>query len=424
MSDYPITFIENAGRRIDQPLPVPGVELGAVATRLRYRDRPSFGLVICHRNTTCHVVTTQSSCPAAPVLLVRDTLEQNSKADPWLLYVISGNANAATGQAGIEVQEELSLALVNACKNRGIKCNSQAILPFATGVIGEPLATDTLMDSFEDLLDSIGTSEKQWIDFARSMMTTDTYPKWVSRQVECEQGIVTITGIAKGAAMVSPNMATMLGWVFCDAVIDSNTIAKINRDLTAATFNRISIDSDTSTNDCVALVGTGVSGVDCDEDPQTHHQVMNGLRAVYDELSQSIIQDAEGRNKIMLVEVKHASTDADADAVCRAVVDSPLWKAALSAGDPNWGRLIMAIGKAKVDRDANLANQLDLNINAVSVLQDGVVDPSYSEQAGQQALAAEFVRITIDLKAGNGSSHCFGSDLTEEYVRLNADYRT
>jgi glutamate N-acetyltransferase/amino-acid N-acetyltransferase len=292
------------------------------------------------------------------------------------------------------------------------------VLPYSTGVIGEPLPVDLICQAIPAALDQL--SDNGWTDAAEGILTTDTRPKGASIQFDINGAPVTITGICKGSGMIKPNMATMLGYVATDAAIDEELLYAALQKANGKSFNRITVDGDTSTNDAVMLVATGASGVQIDE--ANFELFLAQLTAIFTELAQSIIRDGEGANKFVTVTVDSAKHSQEALAVAYAVAESPLVKTALTASDPNWGRILAAVGRAEVlDLDVSA---IQISLNSVLIAENGGRASSYTEAQGQQAMQAEDIEIKIQLNRGQVSETLWTTDLSYEYVRINAEYRT
>jgi glutamate N-acetyltransferase/amino-acid N-acetyltransferase len=292
------------------------------------------------------------------------------------------------------------------------------VMPFSTGVIGEPLPMDRLLAGIPNALANL--SEQGWAEAATGILTTDTRPKGASLIYDAAGAAVTITGISKGSGMIKPNMATMLGYVATDAEVDAELLHRALRLATDQSFNRITVDSDTSTNDCIMLAATGTSGVVIDE--PLFEEFVEQLTLVFKQLAQAIIRDGEGASKFVSVVVETAQDSAEALAVAYTIAESPLVKTALAASDPNWGRILAAIGRAGVH---NLdVNQVQLSLNNVLIAENGARAASYSEEAGQAAMQPEDISIQVALNRGQVTETVWTTDLTYDYVRINAEYRT
>jgi glutamate N-acetyltransferase/amino-acid N-acetyltransferase len=291
------------------------------------------------------------------------------------------------------------------------------ILPFSTGVIGEPLPMDRLLAGLPGAFKNL--SESGWAAAAEGILTTDTRAKGSSVQFGDDTPI-TITGIAKGSGMIKPNMATMLAYVATDAAVDDELLHRALTLATEASFNRITVDSDTSTNDSVVLVATGASGVSIDETSFEHF--VEQLGKVFIDLAQAIIRDGEGATKFVSVVIESAASQAEALQVAYTIAESPLVKTALSASDPNWGRILAAIGRSGIsDLDVN---EVQLLLNSVLIADHGARASTYSEEAGKAAMQPEDIEIRVRLNRGSITETVWTTDLTNEYVRINAEYRT
>ena len=390
---------------------VPGVRLASIACGIKADHAADLVLFEFTDGSHTAGVFTQSLFAAAPV----EVGKRHLKAAPSKYFLInSGNANAAVGEAGIGDALTTCQALSQLTGTR-----PESILPFSTGVIGERLQVSNITDAMDNLLCRLG--EDNWLDAARGIMTTDTRPKIGSRQIEIAGELVTLTGIAKGAGMIQPNMATMLCYIATDAAAESPILKEM---LTAAmdtSFNRITVDSDTSTNDSCMLTATGVSGIKLGADETSRSLFEEALQGLCRELAHGIIKDAEGATKFIAVNVVGGKSQVECLAIAYSVANSPLMKTALYASDANWGRIVMAIGKADVQIDVN---KLDIFVADVQLMARGQKHIDYTEEAGAAAVSGEEVSITIDINAGEFSETVWTSDLSHEYVRINAEYRT
>ena len=392
---------------------IDGVRLSTVAAGVRYQGRDDVALIELAPKSTTAAVFTQNKFCAAPVLVAKDHLQQSS---PRYLIINAGNANAGTGQEGIDRATQVSECVAN---RAGV--NKFQVLPFSTGVIGEALDAEKICARVPTLLESL--SAEGWITAANAIMTTDTVAKACSRQIELVGSHVHITGIAKGAGMIRPDMATMLAYIATDLKIESGTLQTLLTTGTEQSFNAITVDGDTSTNDACVLIATGRSGVNYAElSAQDQKHVATELTSVMQLLAQAIVRDGEGASKFVCVRVYAAATLKQANAVAFAVANSPLVKTALAASDPNWGRIMAAVGYAPA-ADLNLANT-SLRINDVLIWTQGALAPEYTENAGKAAMASAEIRIEISLGLGTAEKSVWTTDLTHEYVTINAEYRT
>ena len=367
-------------------------------------------LMAMAEGTTVAGVFTQNRFCAAPVTIAKRHLDCGQ---PRFMLINTGNANAGTGEQGIA-------DALKCCSAVADKMDVQvdSILPFSTGVIGEPLPVDRLCAGIPDAAQQL--SEQGWEQAATGILTTDTRPKGASIQCDINGSKITITGISKGSGMIKPNMATMLGFVATDAAIHPELLHRAVRLATEKSFNRITVDSDTSTNDAVILAATGASGVEIDE--TNFDQFLSQLSAVFIDLAQAIIRDGEGASKFVSVIVETATNSQEALAVAYSIAESPLVKTALTASDPNWGRILAAIGRAGIE-DLDIS-QIQLRLNSVLIAESGGRAASYTEAQGQQAMQPEDIEIQVKLNRGQTTETVWTTDLSYEYVRINAEYRT
>lgn len=391
-------------------LAIEGVRLESVASGIKQSGGNDVVLIEFAEGSSSAGVFTQSLFAAAPVEVCRRHLD----AAPARYFLInSGNANAGVGNDGVSD----SIACCDAlARLAGVPAES--VLPFSTGVIGERLPVDKITASLDRAI--VGLSESNWLAAARGIMTTDTRPKIASRQCEIGGKTVTITGIAKGAGMIQPNMATMLCYMATDARCDRDSLQSLLAGASEHSFNRITVDSDTSTNDSCMLVATGRSGVDVSAG-EAREAFGKMLAALALELAQGIIRDAEGATKFVEVRVQNGPNEDTCLAIAWSIANSPLMKTALFASDANWGRIVMAIGKAPVQIDVG---KLDVYLGDVQLMAAGQKSSGYTEQAGAAIMASDEITITVDLNAGSVSETVWTSDLSHEYVRINAEYRT
>lgn len=387
---------------------IAGIRAGIASAGIKkagHRDLVVFELG--ERSQVAAVFTRNVFC-AAPVKVAREHLAAGT---PRYLLINTGNANAGTGAQGFVDANACCDALAS---EAGVSATQ--VLPYSTGVIGEPLPVERIKGALGAALSDLAPDH--WLEAATGIMTTDTRPKGATRTLTLNGQSVTINGIVKGSGMICPNMATMLVFIATDAVIDQPTLALLLRRGANSSFNRITVDSDTSTNDACTMVATGEGAVVDGDDVAVFSDALNDLML---ELAQSVIRDGEGATKFVAIEVAEAQSEEEALTVAYSVAHSPLVKTALSASDANWGRILMAIGKAGVDLDVALTT---LTINGVFIAEHGERAPGYSEEAGSQAMAAEDIAIRITLGRGNQAATVWTSDLSHEYVTINAEYRT
>lgn len=396
-------------------LPVAGVSLGSAAAGLRSRGGDDLLVISLAAGTQCAGVFTRNRFCAAPVIVCQEHLSAEPD-DIRAIVINAGNANAGTGQPGLLTARQTCEALAEQ-----LKCVPQAVLPMSTGVILEPLPTEQLTAALPQACANL--SQDAWLAAARTIMTTDTLPKAVSRSVQVGDQTIAVTGIAKGAGMIRPDMGTMLSVVATDAAVPADLLDAWLRESVSVSFNRITVDGDTSTNDSALLVATGASGVTIASDQAPGASALKqAITEVSVWLAQAIIRDGEGASKFVTINVEQAGTPTEADAIAYTIAHSPLVKTAFFASDPNLGRLLMAIGHAGIaDLDVS---KIRLLLDDVSVARDGGRDPDYKEAAGQRVLNQAEFSVTVDLDRGSCSTTVWTCDLSHDYVSINADYRS
>ena len=394
---------------------VAGVRLGTTAAGIRKAGRPDLVIVELAPDSKVVARFTRNAFCAAPVIVARGHLAAASGVRH--LLVNTGNANAGTGEEGLRAARASCEALA-----RLTATAPEAVLPFSTGVIGEPLPVERLIAGLPQALAALDGDG--WEAAAEGIMTTDTRPKGASRRVRIGSTEVTISGIAKGAGMIRPDMATMLAFVATDATIDAALLDAMLGRAVAASFNTVTVDGDTSTNDACVLAATGAAGAAplrtlADTGAS---EFVAALEEVCLELAQAIVRDAEGATKFVAVEVRGGVDVAECRRVAYAVAESPLVKTALFASDPNWGRILAAVGRAGVN-DLDVG-RVAIDLDEVAIVRSGARAPSYDESEGQRVMAREELRIGIDLGRGAAMATVWTSDLSHDYVRINAEYRT
>jgi len=396
-------------------LPVKGIRLASLEANIRYKDRDDLTLIELAEGSSVAGVFTQNAFCAAPVTLCRENLASLDLHEDGIRYLVinAGNANAGTGEEGMT-----SARMICAEIAEETMTDLRSVLPFSTGVIGEQLPYWKIVDQVENLIDQLETDN--WMKAATAIMTTDTILKGVSKSVEIDGKTVTITGMAKGAGMIEPNMATLLAYVAIDAGIEQDELQSILDEAVTHSFNSITVDGDTSTNDSLILMATGKSGVTLDD--SNREELVRLINEVLQQLAQAIIRDAEGATKFVTIDVDAAPDYAYAKEIAYTVARSPLVKTALFASDPNWGRLLMAIGKSPVkDLDVSL---LSLWLGDTQLIEAGEPLETYEEAQGQTEMDKEEITIRIQLNAGDANARVWTSDLSHEYVTINAEYRS
>lgn len=392
-------------------LPVRGIRLSATHSGIKSTQgvKDLVLIELADSSNLAAVFTTNKFC-AAPVVVAKEHLDADKK--PRYLLVNSGNANAGTGDSGYRVAIQSCQAVAQAT---GL--TEEVVLPFSTGVIAAQLPIEKIQQAVPDLHQRLDPNA--WLDAAQGIMTTDTLPKAISRTIEIDNSTITITGMAKGSGMIKPDMATMLAYVATDADIDRAELQSLLQEAVDCSFNAITVDGDTSTNDACVMIATGQSGVKISDSQEGFKQA---LFEVFQYLAQSIIRDAEGATKFVEIEVNGANSTIDAREVAYTVAHSPLVKTALFASDPNWGRILAAIGRAKVEAlDVSL---IELYLGEICLLKNGLPDGSYTEEMGQVEMSKSEINIRIELGLGPCGSKLWTSDLSYDYVKINAEYRS
>ncbi|MCW8889409.1 MAG: bifunctional glutamate N-acetyltransferase/amino-acid acetyltransferase ArgJ [Sedimenticola sp.] len=394
--------------------PVPGIRLGATSAGIKYRDRNDLVIIELAEGGSCAAVFTQNAFCAAPVTIAREHL---TKAMPRYLLINSGNANAGTGETGLRAALETCKAVA---ANRG--CAVNQVLPFSTGVIGELLPVDKVAVAVPDALTSL--TEQGWASAARAIMTTDTVPKMATRQIELSGKTVTITGIAKGSGMIRPDMATMLAYIATDALVDKHLLQRCLEQAVQPSFNSITVDGDTSTNDACVLMASGVSESSPITDAHSDAYVAfcEAVESVCMSLARAIVLDGEGATKLVEVRVEGAESESEARDVAYTIAHSPLVKTALFASDPNWGRILAAVGRAGLE---DLAIEgIRIWLDDVCIVRDGGRADDYTEAAGQRVMSQDALTIRVDLGRGQSETRVLTCDLSYDYVKINAEYRS
>jgi glutamate N-acetyltransferase/amino-acid N-acetyltransferase len=389
---------------------IDGVKFATAAAGVKYQGRTDVMLAVADAGSTIAGVFTRSATRSAPVLDCQDKISGPTPNGVAIL-VNSGNSNAFTGARGRE-----SVAAITGAVADVTGLDGAAVFTSSTGVIGEPLPHDRIIAILGQLNGDLDAGKIG--DAARAIMTTDTYPKGSMAQVDTDQGPIKIAGIAKGSGMIAPDMATMLVYIFTDAKIAQSDLQALVSEINDTSFNCITVDSDTSTSDTLLMVATGASGVSVD---RAHQGFKSALRGVFMDLAHQVVRDGEGATKFVEIQITGAATDADAKTHAMAIANSPLVKTAIAGQDPNWGRVVMAIGKSGAAADRDL---LTIRFGDITVAENGWVSPSYSEEQGAAYMQNEHLIIGVDLALGQGSSTVWTCDLTHDYIAINADYRS
>jgi glutamate N-acetyltransferase/amino-acid N-acetyltransferase len=393
--------------------PLAGVEITTGACGLRYRDRTDVCIMMFAPGTAAAGVLTRSLTASAPVLWCREALKSGSAR---AVVVNSGNSNAFTGAAGTASVERTVAAVADLAA-----CRKDEVFVASTGVIGEPLKDERLTSALGEL--AKGFRPDAWADAAAAIMTTDTYPKGATRTAEIDGTPVTINGIAKGSGMIAPDMATMLSFIATDASLPASVLQALLADANERTFNSITVDGDTSTSDTVLLFATAKAGnreITALDDP-----ALKGFQAALEDLLRDlaiqVVRDGEGASKFVTIDVSGAESPQAARRIALSIGNSPLVKTAVAGEDPNWGRIVMAVGKAgeRADRD-----RLSISIGGIEVARDGWVVPGYDEAPVARHMKGQDIDIAVDVGVGDASARVWTCDLGHGYIDINADYRS
>ncbi|QBY02108.1 bifunctional glutamate N-acetyltransferase/amino-acid acetyltransferase ArgJ [Rhodophyticola sp. CCM32] len=400
------------------PLPqIAGVRFAAVAAGVKYKARTDVMLAEIAPGASVAGVFTRSATRSAPVRDCEAKLAAlGISGAGFAILVNSGNANAFTGAAGEATVQTVCARLA------GVMGLPPAhVFTASTGVIGEPLPPEKITDAIAALNDTLSPDGAEAA--ARAIMTTDTFAKGAAATAQIGDTQVSLAGFAKGSGMIAPDMATMLGYIFTDAAIDQPVLQAMLQDLTGRSFNAITVDSDTSTSDTVMCVATGAAGHAriTSADSADARAFAAALEAVMKDLALQIVRDGEGATKLVEVQVTGADSTDDAQKVARAIANSPLVKTAIAGEDPNWGRVVMAVGKSGAEADRDL---LSIRFGDIPVAENGWVAPGYHEQAGAAYMKAQELLIAVDLGLGSGHATVWTCDLTHGYITINADYRS
>jgi glutamate N-acetyltransferase/amino-acid N-acetyltransferase len=392
---------------------IPGVQVASIASGIKYSNRDDLMLARFDAHTTVAGVFTQSSTAGAPVLACREKLKGH---EACALIVNAGNSNAFTGKVGEQHCQEICSEVASV-----LDCNADTVFIASTGVIGEVLPVERIINNVPDLARKLG--DDSWQQAARAITTTDTFPKGAVVETRIGGRAVTINGIAKGSGMIAPDMATMLAFVFTDAMIPPSILQVLLEEANQRSFNCITVDSDTSTSDTCLLFATGKAGNTCPgsiDDPELL-EFRNGLHQVMLDLAQQVVRDGEGATKFIEVKVTGARNDGAAKVIAKSIANSPLVKTAIAGEDANWGRIVMAVGKSGEEADRD---KLQITIGGVRITENGQVVEHYDESQVAEHLKQKEISIGADVGIADGTATVWTCDLTHGYISINADYRS
>ena len=390
---------------------IKGVYFSTASAGVKYQGRSDVMLAVLDPGTEIAGVFTSSSTRSFAVIDCEEKIHLKDSSSGAAIVVNSGNANAFTGYRGkvsVETITSMAAEVLNIPRSR--------VFSSSTGVIGEELPHNLIIDALGKM---VADKTKQDIfEAAKAIMTTDTYPKGSVRKVLTDQGEITIAGIAKGSGMIAPNMATMLVYLFTDASVKKDALQSYLSEINERTFNSISVDGDTSTSDTVLMAATGKSGIRIEKNDENFSQ---GLASLMTDLAHQVVKDGEGASKFIEINIVNARNQTDAKTHAKSIANSPLVKTAIAGEDPNWGRIVMAIGKsgAQAERD-----KIKIFFGDILVAEKGWVAPNYSEELGAQYMKNTTIKISVDLGLGEANTTFWTCDFTNDYISINADYRS
>ena len=390
---------------------IKGVNFSTASAGVKYQGRSDVMLVVLDPGTEIAGVFTSSSTRSFAVIDCEEKIHLKDSSSGAAIVVNSGNANAFTGSRG-----KVSVEAITSTAAEVLNIPQCRVFSSSTGVIGEELPHNLITDALGKM---VADKRKQDIlEAAKAIMTTDTYPKGSVRKVLTDQGEVTIAGIAKGSGMIAPNMATMLVYLFTDASLKKDVLQSYLSEINEKTFNSISVDGDTSTSDTVLMAATGKSGIRIEKNDENFSQ---GLASLMTDLAHQVVKDGEGASKFIEINIVNARNKTDAKTHAKSIANSPLVKTAIAGEDPNWGRIVMAIGKsgAQAERD-----KIKIFFGDILVAEKGWVAPNYSEELGAQYMKNTTIKISVDLGLGEANTTFWTCDFTNDYISINADYRS
>ena len=390
---------------------IKGVDFSTASAGVKYQGRSDVMLAVLDPGTEIAGVFTSSSTRSFAVIDCEEKIHLKDSSSGAAIVVNSGNANAFTGYRG-----KVSVDTITSMAAEVLNIPRSRVFSSSTGVIGEELPHNLIIDALGKM---VADKTKQDIfEAAKAIMTTDTYPKGSVRNVLTDQGEITIAGIAKGSGMIAPNMATMLVYLFTDASVKKNVLQSYLSEINERTFNSISVDGDTSTSDTVLMAATGKSGIRIEKNDENFSQ---GLASLMTDLAHQVVKDGEGASKFIEINIVNARNKTDAKTHAKSIANSPLVKTAIAGEDPNWGRIVMAIGKsgAQAERD-----KIKIFFGDILVAEKGWVAPNYSEELGAQYMKNTTIKISVDLGLGEANTTFWTCDFTNDYISINADYRS
>jgi len=392
---------------------ITGIKMASASSNTRYGERDDSLLVLIEKGSTISGKFTNNSFKSAPVITAQAHLEECSGKE-IVLMINAGNANAGTGKKGAK-------DVLSCCKSVGkeMGIDPESVLPFSTGVIGEHLKTDEYIGAFVKASQRLKSNN--WKQAAKSILTTDTKPKLLSRIIKNGSEEIAVTGFAKGSGMIRPDFATLLSFVFIDAKINRSLLNNIHSEALSESFNRITVDGDTSPNDSSVLVASGRTKSTVKKGTPIERKIRSAVIETYKELADLLIQDAEGATKKITIKVIQAKTEKQAESVAFTVAESPLVKTAMFGNDANWGRILSAIGRSP---EVNDVSKTSIHLNGVPLAKNGNLHPQHSELKASKAIMKKNLDVTIKLGLGKNTFSVITSDFSEDYLLINSDYRS
>ncbi|NOQ93914.1 MAG: bifunctional glutamate N-acetyltransferase/amino-acid acetyltransferase ArgJ [Methylophaga sp.] len=395
-------------------LPIKGIEIGIASAGIKTVGKEDLVLIKIAQGSSTSVVYTKNSFCAAPVTLAKQHQQQ---ASPLYLLINSGNANAGTGEAGMQSAQRCCQAVAELAN-----VSANTVLPFSTGVIGQQLPVDKMTTALPAAYQSL--IRDNWFDAAHAIMTTDTVAKAISKQIEVDGKTITVTGMAKGSGMIRPDMATMLSYIATDAAIEQSVLDTMLHNAVEQSFNRITVDGDTSTNDACVLIATAQAGSSTitsidDNSAQMLYQI---IAEISQQLAHAIVRDGEGATKFIAIDVQQGVDTAECRQVAYTIAHSPLVKTALFASDPNWGRILAAVGRSGVT-EFNLS-KVAIYLDDICIVKNGEPASEYTEEQGQKVMDQDEITIKVELGRGMAKDTIWTCDFSYDYVKINAEYRT
>ena len=392
---------------------ISGISMGSAASKTRYGKRNDSLIVLVKKGNTISGKFTNNSFKSSPVLIAQEHLTAASGKTSALM-INAGNANAGTGKQGIR-------DVLGCCQSvaKELNINVKSVIPFSTGVIGEPLKTQNYIEAF--IKASRNLKPNSWLEAAKSILTTDTKPKLLSRKVVCNRKDISVSGFAKGSGMIRPDFATLLSFVFVDAKINKSLLKDIHTEALSMSFERITVDGDTSPNDSSVLIASGNLINKIEKGTRDEKKLRAAIVEIYKALADLLIQDAEGATKKITVNVFQARDELQAKSVAFTVAESPLVKTALFGNDANWGRILSAVGRSS---EINDVSKVSIDLNGTPLTKKGNLDPNHSEKKASKAIQKKNLEINIKLGLGKSTSSVLTSDFSEDYLLINSDYRS